>query len=427
LNYDTNVLTANASTAGNLLGTDVLTEPGSGIATPGKVKFGVARTSTNPAVPVNDTLVTVQFQVKSNALQGASNQTLANVNLMSSATTAISNPQINNGQVNITGTAPSAPGGAKVSVHPSTQNTTPGATFSIDVKVDSGSSNLQSASIELNYDTNVLTANASTAGNLLGTDVLTEPGSGIATPGKVKFGQARTSTNPAATVNGTFVTVQFMVKSNAPKGVSILDLMNVTLMSSAATAISDVLVNDGQVNVVDVIVEPDGVVLSPGWNFISVPHTLVNSTVANTLQGVNYSVLFGWDPVGKMWTSPVTSFEPLKGYLIKVNETQEITNLQPKSGPFVPPSVGVIQGWNLIGTSGTVARNTETMLGAIDPSYYSIWNWNAATQAYDVAGINGQTGILDSKLMGTDVFTMEPGKGYWVWAIANTTLPALSP
>jgi len=136
-----------------------------------------------------------------------------------------------------------------VSVQPPTQDAAPGATFSVNVNIDSGSDNLHAAHVELNYDANVLNASSVTAGNLMGTGILIEPGSGI-TQGKVKYGIARTTaSNPAAPANGTFITVEFQVKSSAQAGTSMLDLVAVNLKSSATTTIPSPQMKDGQVTV----------------------------------------------------------------------------------------------------------------------------------------------------------------------------------
>lgn len=137
----------------------------------------------------------------------------------------------------------------EVSVVPSTLTVSPGGTFTVNINADSGSSNLQAASIELNYDANVLNASSVTAGNLLGTGILTEPGSGI-TQGKVKYGIARTTaSNPAAPANGTFITIEFRVNSNAPAANYTLDLVNAVLKTSATITIPSPQMKDGQVTV----------------------------------------------------------------------------------------------------------------------------------------------------------------------------------
>ncbi len=419
LNYDTTNLTANSVTSGTLLGADALTEPGSGI-TSGKVKYGLARTST-AAAPVNGTFITVQFTVKSIA-SGRPKLDLDNVNLMSSLTANIANPTVNDGEVNVSGTPvtptpPPGTGGATVFVSPPTQVVAPGANFNVDVKIDSGSANVQFAHVELNFDATKLTANSVTASNLLGADALTEPGSGISA-GTIKYGLARTST-AAAPVNGTFITVQFTAKSSA-SGIYVLDLANVDLMNSTTSHITNPNVTDGAVNVSGTPVLK--------WAFISVPYQLNNSTIAYVLNGIQYDGLFGFDPVNKVYVGGVTNFEPLKGYLIHMDISQDITNIERRSGqPQMPPSLDVKKGWNLIGTTDTTARNAETMLGAIDPHYYSIWNFDVSTQSYDIVGENGKTGILDSHRVGTDVFMMQPKVSYWVWANQDDSLPAYSP
>jgi uncharacterized protein (TIGR03118 family) len=164
------------------------------------------------------------------------------------------------------------------------------------------------------------------------------------------------------------------------------------------------------------------------WAFISVPYQLENSTVAYVLNGIQYDGLFGFDPVNKVYFGGVTNFEPMKGYLIHMNASQDITNLVRKNGqPNIPPFINLITGWNLVGTSDTTARNAETMLGAIDSSYYSIWNFNVATQSYDIVGLNGEIGFLDATHRGTGLFMMQPKASYWVWATQNASLPAYSP
>jgi len=244
LNYDINVLTNVLFTPGSLIGSAILNEPGNGV-TPGKITYGAARTSGNLAVPVNGTFFTVQFTVKNSAPAGLSNLDLAGVSLSKDTINKISSPTVNNGQVNI-GTPCNS---AKVWVVPQTQNAPPGAIFSVNVNIDSGSDNLQAAHVELNYDTSVLTNVLFLPGSLIGSAIQDEPGSGV-TPGKITYGAARTSGNPAVPVNGTFFTVQFQVKNSAPAGLSILDLAGVSLKKDAVNNIAGVTVNDGLVNVV---------------------------------------------------------------------------------------------------------------------------------------------------------------------------------
>ncbi|MBU0777461.1 hypothetical protein KKF82_04295, partial [Patescibacteria group bacterium] len=231
-------------------------------------------------------------------------------------------------------------------------------------------------------------------------------------------------------VNGAFITVQFTVNSSAPAGDYALDLADVQLKSNTTADIADVQVTDGQVKV-KVEISQQGIPLAPGWNYFSVPYVLENASVADVLKVVSYDALYEWDSGDDKWTSPVTGIVPLKGYLIKVNSPQTIVNLDPKTGPYVPPAIGINKGWNLIGPTGSASLDAETMLGSIDDSYFNLWGWNATSQRYDTVGINGKQGIISTgppvTIEGTDVFTMPVGKGFWLWAKEDTTLPAFSP
>jgi hypothetical protein len=133
-----------------------------------------------------------------------------------------------------------------VSVVPQSQNAAPGAVFSVSVNIDSGSDNLQGAHVELNFDTNVLTATGYSKGTLLGTNVLEEPNIGIS-EGKVTYGAARTQNPTASPVNGTFITVQFQVKSSAQSGASGLNLVSVNLKNTTTGDLEIGQVNDGMV------------------------------------------------------------------------------------------------------------------------------------------------------------------------------------
>jgi len=435
LNYNTNVLVVNSIIKGSLLGSGsgILEVPDNDLTTPGIIKYGVARTASNPAVSVNGVYLTVNAQIKSGAPAGISLLDLTTVTLKKTASTNIADVTINDGQVNVTGGSGGGNNGggggandeAMVFVSPQTQDKAPGATFSVNVNIDSGINTLSAAKIELNYNTNVLVVNSITKGSLLGSGsgILEAPDNDLTTPGTIKYGVARTASNPAVAVDGTFLTIAFQVKGVAPSGISLLDLSNVILKKNAATNIANTTVTDGQVNV-------SGTPLPAElkWKYISVPYQLNNSTVANVLNGIQYDGLFGFDPVNKVYVGGVTNFEPLKGYLIHMDISQDITNIERRSGqPQMPPALDVKKGWNLIGTTNPTAMDAETMLGAIDQGYYSIWNFDVSTQSFDKVGVNGKSGNIDATHVGTDVFMMQPKVGYWVWATQDTSLPAYSP
>ena len=184
----------------------------------------------------------------------------------------------------------------------------------------------------------------------------------------------------------------------------------------------------------DVTVEaeviPDGIILLSGWNFISVPYELDNSSVDNVLAGINYSALTYYNASDSSW-DPVTTFDPLKGYWINIPmglDAQVVLkeDLVPKV-LAVPATIQLYEGWNSIGYTDSVAvLSAELTLGAIDDCYESVWGpWDPDTESYDYVGHNGETGVIDIGHVGTDIFDMSPYNGYWVFVTQDCVLNAI--
>jgi len=175
--------------------------------------------------------------------------------------------------------------------------------------------------------------------------------------------------------------------------------------------------------------EIEGIILSPGWNFISVPYVLNNSSVDFMLADVEYDSLIYYDAGSEIWLN-VEELEPLKGYLVHALDFGMIPLdklVKDEEDPMPGASVPIYEGWNAIGfTDSTESLSAEFTLGVIDDSYFEVVGpLNQATLTYRYIGRNGYEGEIgtpDDKYMGTDLFVMEPYKGYWVLATENTTL-----
>jgi hypothetical protein len=174
------------------------------------------------------------------------------------------------------------------------------------------------------------------------------------------------------------------------------------------------------------VVLPEGIAIQPGWNFMSVPSELNNSSVGYVLADVNYDALVYYNASSGTWDT-VTDFEPLKGYWIKSSEdcTQVIAEdmLEPEV-PAVPATMTVYEGWNAIGyTDSTDTLSAELVLGSIDESYTTVKGpYNPATMSYEQIGHNGETGVISGIHVGTDVYDMGPYEGHWVYVTEETTL-----
>ena len=177
-----------------------------------------------------------------------------------------------------------------------------------------------------------------------------------------------------------------------------------------------------------------GIMLSPGWNFISVPYALNNSSVEFMFADVEYESIIYYDAASEIWLD-VEELEPLKGYMVYALDFGMISldKLVKAEDPIpgVPgASVQIYEGWNAIGfTDSTESLSAEFTLGVIDDSYFEVVGpLNQATLTYAYIGRNGyegEIGASDDKYVGTDIFLMEPYGGYWLLATENTTLYAV--
>ena len=178
---------------------------------------------------------------------------------------------------------------------------------------------------------------------------------------------------------------------------------------------------------------PDGILLHPGWNYISVPYVLDNPAVASVMEGVTYDALIYYNAVIRDWGGPVSTIEPLKAYWINVpvivgGGAQIILeeNLEPMM-PATPSFIMVYEGWNSIGyTDSTDTLSAELTLASIDDSYTTIVGpWDPAMVMYDYVGHNDIMGPISGKHVGTDVFEMNPYEGYWVYATEDGVLNSI--
>ena len=165
------------------------------------------------------------------------------------------------------------------------------------------------------------------------------------------------------------------------------------------------------------VVLPDGIILLSGWNFISVPYELDDSSVDGVLTGVAYDALVHYNAETRLWEA-VSTFEPLKGYWINVSATDQVIlegSLAPAmTGGTELPSLQLYEGWNSVGSMYSVAHNAEFVLSSIDDYLTKIVGpWNDGE--YELIGYNGQSGIREDGDVGTDIFEMSPYSGYWVF------------
>ena len=294
-----------------------------------------------------------------------------------------------------------------------------GENISISINVNPDNNLIKGTDIIMKFDNDIIQFDKFIIGDFLGNDPMRIINNTNNTNGILEIGYTVNPRNPAVTSSGTFATLYFAINDNTTNVEPNISIDRVVLSDPNGTTLSAII--NGE-NVTTNFSESEK---DMKWKFISVPYQLNNSNVGYVLQDINYTELYAWDSVEKKWTSPVTNFLPLNGYLIKMNISQNITNFEHATGAYIPPFINLRKGYNLIGTSGNNSINASMMLKSIEDDYFSIVNWNVENQTYDIVGIN--TKSIPENVIGTDTFIMRPGISYWIWTTKDASLPALVP
>lgn len=198
-------------------------------------------------------------------------------------------------------------------------------------------------------------------------------------------GYTSTSQNPAhAYVQSGVYNVQFIVADD--KGATSSDSL--------------------QINVGQGVENISAIELAEGWNLISLPVMPFDNDINSVLSGINYASIWRWNKASDSWESYLrgiggefSTIESQRGYWIYSNENQVLT----VNGANAY-SQALSQGWNLAGY-GQETRTVQDSLSEININ--SVWRWNADRQEWQ--------SYLDDVQAG-DFNTLEPGKGYWIFA-----------
>ena len=163
--------------------------------------------------------------------------------------------------------------------------------------------------------------------------------------------------------------------------------------------------------------------LDKGWNFISVPYALLNTSdqmselfnMSNVVQAWKYNG--GWTAL-----SGSSALAPLNGYWIKVLQPEVVTlKYATMDMPSIPTRT-INAGWNAVGLAWDSPITMRNALMSINNVYSNVIGWIAGLQKYGIPVANtGGSGPFE-----TGGVNMEPKQGYWVWATASGTLAGLA-
>ncbi len=160
--------------------------------------------------------------------------------------------------------------------------------------------------------------------------------------------------------------------------------------------------------------------IEPGWNFISTPKSLLDGydTTGDVFRSIDTAGrgVYFYDAGNSRWKilNDGDIIEELTG--IWLYSTQKSTvSLRMNSSPATY-NVVLYSGWNALGCPGTSPVSARDAFFSIQEDWSQAIGFNASNQMYETSLINGGSGSH------SDVNTLVPAKGYWVYVSESCIL-----
>ncbi|MFN2222061.1 MAG: hypothetical protein ACK2UH_05885, partial [Candidatus Promineifilaceae bacterium] len=172
--------------------------------------------------------------------------------------------------------------------------------------------------------------------------------------------------------------------------------------------------------------------LGEGWNLVSLPEEVADTTPAAVLASVSgsYDRVVAYDGCNAAdpWkvydpadaaSSDLAAIDHTIGFWI--NMTTRAT-LEVDGAPPAATNIPLCTGWNLIGYPLDQALPVSAVLGSIAGQYDRVFAWDAddGTDPWAIFDVNAPPWV-------NDLGQMAPGLGYWVHALQDTTLAISGP
>jgi hypothetical protein len=149
--------------------------------------------------------------------------------------------------------------------------------------------------------------------------------------------------------------------------------------------------------------------LDSGLNLISLPLIPDSDNVVDVLSGTDFSVVTMYLKSAEDFRAYINGLSPQSGfvwedglgYWLNMNSAEDlvIDGVELVSGPVLPPSYDVEDGWNLIGFKSTTAKFASEYLAGIEGKYVMIYGFDNG--AFFAVGSPGHA-------------MLQPGHGYWL-------------
>jgi hypothetical protein len=156
--------------------------------------------------------------------------------------------------------------------------------------------------------------------------------------------------------------------------------------------------------------------LAKGWNLISLPVSPTDKDILSVMSSVadKFESIWAFEPITKEWLSYVrngsSSLNALyfmdagSGYWIYMSEPGELRI----KGTF-PGRIVLKKGWNLAGYNLFKAQDRSTAMLSIAGKYSSVCTYDALNGIWLIYIVNAPPFL-------NNMTTMEPCKGYWIYA-----------
>ena len=179
---------------------------------------------------------------------------------------------------------------------------------------------------------------------------------------------------------------------------------------------------EGNISVVEKVVEVGALQLKAGWNLVSVPKELSADydTAGELFKLQKGELVYYYNASAKTYEQidPNDTIEPGKGYWVykkaDYNVTPDFKEPDPRE---LPPEIPLERGWNMIGHMDTKPVNVSTALGSLIVNGYAKyskilwWNTSTSPHKWDVCYVNP----YGEPTSDADFTRLEPYKGYFIY------------
>jgi len=152
----------------------------------------------------------------------------------------------------------------------------------------------------------------------------------------------------------------------------------------------------------------DGIPLNAGWNLISVPLVMADTSVENVVSSIsgNYTRVMAYEQGYKTYDPALPGFSTLHnityrmGFWVNMNTSD---NLTVTGTTPTDKTIQLTDGWNLVSYMGATSMNVTDALSSISGNYTRVMAFEQGYETYDPALPGFST--LD---------VMKPNMGYWI-------------